>query len=46
MCRKIYIPTIEEYLAERAIKQSVVQSGKLTLLFSIQKGRLKAVLKV
>ena len=37
MCRKIYIPTIEEYLAERAIKQSVVQSGKLTLLFSGQK---------
>ena len=37
MCRKIYIPTIEEYLAERAIKQSVVQLGKLTLLFSGQK---------
>ena len=37
MCRKIYIPTIEEYLAERAIKQSVMQSGKLTLLFSGQK---------
>ena len=37
MCRKIYIPTIEEYLAERAIKQSVVPSGKLILLFSGQK---------
>ena len=36
MYRKVHIPTIEEYFAEQTVKQSVAQTGKLTLLFSGQ----------
>ena len=36
MCRKIYRPSIEEYFAERTVEQPVMQSDKLTLLFSGQ----------